>query len=118
MSTFQDWLKNRQLREEFGAEGEPVDDFKFNTDDQDFADDYENVEKELFKAVMSKYPEETEQFLNGIAQRGDEEISALLRKLKKDQPMQMKEPQHPTDGDEIVPSGADSGYGGGGEGED
>jgi len=110
MSIFRDWLERRKLKEELNDGGEPVDSFKFNTDDQDYADDHEHLEQELFKAVMSKYPEEAEEFLNGIAQRGDEEIANLLRKLRKDQPMQMKEPQHPTDGDEVVPPGADTGY--------
>jgi hypothetical protein len=114
---FQEWLKQRKIKEEFGMGSEPVDQFKFNTDDQDFADDHEHIQKELFKVVMSKYPEETLQFLNEIAARGDEEVASLLRKMQKDGPRQMQEPSHPTDGDEVVPSGADTGYGGG-EGDD
>ena len=50
------------------------------------------------------------QFVNGIAQRGDEEVAALLSKLKREKKPQFSEPRHPTDGDEVVPSGADSGY--------
>ena len=109
---FQEWLQKRNFREEFGMGSEPVDQFKFNADDNDYADDHGHIQKELFQVVMSKYPEESLQFLNGIAARGDEEIAALLRKLQKDGPSQMKEPSHPTEGDEVVPSGADSGMGG------
>jgi hypothetical protein len=54
------------------------------------------------------------QFFEGIAQRGDQEVAALLRKLQRDiGPTAHKEPDHPSDGDEVVPSGADTGYGGG-----
>lgn len=110
---YKEWLEKRKLKEEFGMGAEPVDQFKFSPDDNDYADDHEHVEKELFKAVMSKYPEETIEFLNNIAARGDEEIASLLRKMQKEGPDQMKEPQHPSETDEIVPSGADTGYGGG-----
>jgi hypothetical protein len=102
-----------------GEGGDPIDDFKFNSGEEDFADDYENIKQELFDAVLSKYPEETMQFLNGIAERGDEEIASLLSKLQQEEPNELKEPKHPTDVDEIVPSGADTGYNaefGGGEG--
>ena len=115
---YKEWLEKRQIREEFGVGGEPEDNFKFGPDDNDYADDHEHVQQELFKAVMSKYPEETIDFLNNIAARGDEEIASLLRKMQKEGPDQMKEPRHPSDADEIVPSGADSGYGGDEGGED
>jgi len=107
MSMFQEWLRKRQLRE--GLDG-PVDQFKFNTDSQDYADDYEHVQQEVFKAVLSKYPDETMEFLSGIAARGDEEIAELLRRLQSNKPGEMKEPRHPSEEDEVVPSSADSGY--------
>ena len=114
MSNWRRWSEERKLREGFGEGGDPVSNFKFNTGDEDYADDYEHLQQELFRTVLDKYPEETMQFLEGIAQRGDQEIAALLRKLQRDiGPTANKEPDHPTDGDEVVPSGADTGYGGG-----
>lgn len=113
---FQQWLKLRRLKEGLGdGGGNPAEDgFKFNQDDNDVGDDYEHIQQELFKTIYSKYPDETMQFLNGIAQRGDEEVAALVRRLRKDKrPVQFKEPQHSTDGDEVVPSNADTGSGGG-----
>jgi len=110
MSMFKEWMKRKKLREGLGDSGEPVDGFKLNGDDNDFAVDHEHLQKELFKTIMSKYPDETMQFVNGIAQRGDEEVAALLSKLKREKKPQFSEPRHPTDGDEVVPSGADSGY--------
>lgn len=114
---FQEWLASRKIKEEFGIGSEPEDQFHFNADTDDFADDHEHLQQELFKILLSKYPEETLGFVNNIAARGDEEVATLLRKMQKDGPNPMKEPQHPSDGDEVVPSGADGGYGGG-EGEE
>ena len=104
---FKKWLR---YREGLGDTGEPMDGFKLGADDNDFAGDHEHIQKELFKVIMSKYPDEAMQFLNGIAQRGDQEVASLLSKLKREKKSQFKEPQHPTDGHEVVPSGADSGY--------
>lgn len=114
MTMFQTWLK-RRIHEEFGMD-DPAANFK--SGDDDFGDDHEHLQQELFKAVMSKYPDDLMQFLNGIAQRGDEEIAALLRKVQKNQPNQMSEPRHPSEDDEVVPSSADMGHNnefGGGE---
>lgn len=108
MAMFQKWLEKRRLSEEIGQS--PVDNFKFG-DEGDFADDYEHVREELFKAVLSKYPDETINFFNTLAQRGDPEVASLLRKLQKDKPSQMAEPRHPSDNDEVVPSSADRGGG-------
>ena len=114
MSNWRRWSEERKLREGFGEGGDPVSNFKFNSGDEDYADDYEHLQQELFRAVLDKYPEETMQYFEGIAQRGDQEIAALLRKLQRDiGPTATKEPDHPSDGDEVVPSGADTGYGGG-----
>jgi tRNA G46 methylase TrmB len=111
MSVWKEYLRRRELREGLADGGDPVAKFKFNTDDEDYAEDYEKVQQELFKTVMSKYPNETLDFLNTIAQRGDEEIASLLRKMKKDKgPKLPHEPQHPTEGDEVVPSTADTGH--------
>lgn len=116
MSLFHSWLEKRNLKEEMEDGTNPVDQFKFNND-KDYADDNEQVQRELFSSVLSKYPEETMQFLYGIAQRGDEEIAALVRKLDREgQPSYHQEPKHPTDTDEVVPPNADSGSGGGDEG--
>lgn len=110
MSNWKRWSQQRELREGLGEGGDPVSDFKFSSGVEDSVDDYDHVQNELWKAVMSKYTDEAMQFLEGIAQRGDQEIAALLRKLQQDQPTQMKEPEHPTDGDEVVPPGSDTGY--------
>lgn len=116
--SFHDWLQ-RKLHEAEG-QGEitptdPVSKFKFD-DNDDCGTDYEHTQQELFKVVMSKYPEEAIEFLNGIAQRGDEEVASLLSKLQKDKPIEMEEPDHPSSGHEIVPSLADTGYDPGGSG--
>ena len=116
MSNWRRWSEQRRLQEGLGEGGDPVSNFKFSSDEDDYADDYEHIRQELFNAVYDKYPEETMQFLDGIAQRGDQEIASLLMKLQRDAPTQMKEPDHPSEKDEVVPFVADSGYGGG-EGE-
>lgn len=112
MSIWKDYLRKRQLLEGLADGGDPVAKFKFNgEDDEDYAEDYEKIQQELFKVVMSKYPNETVDFLNTLASRGDEEVSSLLRKMKKDKGTKLpREPQHPTDGHEVVPSSADSGH--------
>ena len=110
MSMFKDWMKRRMLREGLADSGEPMDGFKLGSDDNDFAGDHEHLQKELFKTVLNKYPDETMQFLNGIAQRGDEEVANLLSKLRREKKDTYREPQHSGEGDEVVPSSADSGY--------
>ena len=116
MSAWKDYKKKQRLREGLADGQNPVDRFRFNTNDEDYAEDYEKTQVELFKVAMSKYPTETQDFLNGLAQRGDEEIANLLRKVRKDKTTKLpKAPQHPTDGDEIVPFTADSGYDSNGE---
>lgn len=116
MSMFKEYARKRRLREGLADDADPTSGFKFNNSgDEDVADDHEHTQQELFKVIMTKYPEETNAFLNGIAQRGDEEVAALLRKVGKNKGFSMnREPQHPTDGDEVVPSNADTGHSGGG----
>ena len=119
ISMFREWLRRRRLQEGLADTVNPSDAFKLDNEDADFAADHEHLQKELFKTIMSKYPDETMQFLNGIAQRGDQEVASLLGKLRRDKKPQFSEPKHPSEGDEVVPSGADRGYnsfdGGGGE---
>lgn len=108
MSVWRNYLKQRRLREGLADGHDPVDKFKFNTDDEDFAEDHEKVQQELIKTVLNKYPEETMDFLSTIANRGDEEVSSLLRRLRKERGSRLpREPQHPSSGDEVVPSSAD-----------
>lgn len=110
MSEWQKYLEKRAYLEGLGdtGGGSPVDRFKFNTDDEDMAEDHEHVQQELFKVVIGKYPEETMDFLNTIANRGDEEVASLLRRVRKDKSSRLpREPKHPSDGDEFVPSSAD-----------
>jgi hypothetical protein len=112
MSVWKQFLKNRHVRESLEDGSDPTARFKFNSEDDDYAEDYERVQQELFKIVLSKYPNECLDFLNMIANRGDEEISGLLRKMKKEKSSGRlpKEPQHPTDGDEVVRAAADVGH--------
>ena len=108
MGHFKAWLRERRIKEDINGSSP---DNKFQSSQGDFGTDYERAQKELFSAVMSKYPTETLQFLDGIAQRGDEEVRSLLAKVRKDkQPNEFKKPTHPTDGDEVVPPAADTGY--------
>lgn len=103
MSMFQTWLRRKRMYEGLGDAGNL-------NGGEDFAVDHERIQTELFKTLMSKYPDETMQFVNGIAQRGDEEVASLLSKLKRDKKPQFNEPSHPSDGDEVVPANADTGY--------
>ena len=84
-----------------------ADDFHHNADSADFADDHEHVQTELFKAVLSKYPDETLQFLDGIAQRGDDEIASLLKKLRGESGSKSLDEPHGMSSDEVVPPMSD-----------
>jgi len=111
MSIFREWLKKKQLKEG----GDPVANFKFNSDNRDYAEDQDRIEVELFKTIMRKYPEETMDFFSTLSQRGDNEVNALLRKLDKGRtPRLGKEPKHPSDNDEVKIPMADAGFSGGG----
>jgi hypothetical protein len=111
MSFWERYVERRKMREGLGDGDSPVDRFRFNTDDDDVGEDHEKVQQELFKVVMGKYPQEAVDFLNTIAQRGDEEVASLLRRMKKEKgPRLPRGPQHPTDGDEVVPATADTGH--------
>ena len=114
MSEWEQWFNKRKLKEEMEGGSNPADNFNFsNTNDDVDTDDYEKTQQELFKVVFSKYPTETLQFMDGIAQRGDEEVNGLLSKIKKDhEPASEKPVRHPSDGDEVVPPNADTGGGG------
>jgi hypothetical protein len=107
MSVFGRWLERRRLEEGLADAGDP---FSSGGNDPDFAQDQDQLKAELFKTVYTKYPDETMQFLNGIAQRGDEEIASLLSKIRREGKSQFKEPSHPTDGHEVVPPGADRAF--------
>jgi hypothetical protein len=120
MSLWIKYLKKRELREGLGDTQTPVDKFKFNSKDDDVAQDHEHIQQELFKAVIGKYPNETMDFFQTLANRGDEEIASLLKKVTKEKSSRLPfDPQHPSDGDEYVPSSADIAHnpesGGGGE---
>lgn len=114
MSLWKRYVKMRESRhyQEGSLDGDdPASAFKFNTDD-DAPHDYEKLQNELFRVVLGKYPGEVMEFFNNIAQRGDEEISSLLKKMGVNGgSMVGKKPQHPRDFDnEVVPSKADTGY--------
>ena len=97
---FKEWMQKKI------AEG--LVDAKFTSTD-DFAVDHDEILGELFKTIRTKYPQEMEQFLNGIAQRGDTEVESLLSKLKRPQP-NISRPQHHSEKDEIMPANADRGF--------
>jgi len=106
MKTFEKWLERKRLSEEFDT---PDDGFKINNG-QDSGTDYDHTLQELMKVVMSKYEQETLQFLQRIADRGDEEIINLVAKLKhEERPVSHQKPSHSND--EVVPSFADTGHG-------
>jgi len=118
MSMFQDWLKKKGYYEGFGDDSNPTNKFNFNIDDDDFAEDHDRLENELFKTILRKYPEETMDFFQTVAQRGDAEILNLIKKLDRGRgPRLSREPRHPSNYDEISPSSADAGFSGGSEGE-
>lgn len=106
-----DWIKQKRLKEGSLDYGYPDNGFKTN-DENDYAFDHEHVEKELFKVLLTKYPEETIEFVSRIAQRGDQEVSSLLKKIKKQDNSCFGQPNHSIDKDEVVPSNADVGSGG------
>lgn len=107
MNTFSDWLKKRRLIEDNTDFKDPVSNFNFNEPELDYADDQGKVEVELFQTVMRKYPEETMDFLSSLAQKGDNEVGTLLRKLDREGPKLGKKPEHPSDKQEVVPPLAD-----------
>jgi hypothetical protein len=109
---FQDWLKKKGYKEGLADNGNPVEKFTYNSDkDQDFAEDQERTESELFKVLLRKYPEETQDFFQTIARRGDAEVANLLKKLDRNSvPKLTQKPKHPNNVDEVVPSSADSGF--------
>ena len=111
MKTFAAYANERGLREDIEDIQNPSDRFKLNSD-EDMGSDYDHTLTELIKAVMNKYEQETMQFLQGIADRGDQEIADLMQKLGKEQkPSDIEGPRHPTDYDnEVVPPMADTGY--------
>jgi len=111
MRTFAAYAQERGLREDIDDIQNPADGFKLNRD-EDMGQDYDHTLTELIKAVMTKYEQETMQFLHGIADRGDQEVADLLRKLDKEhKPSELEEPRHPTDIDnEVIPPIADTGH--------
>lgn len=109
MSLWEQWVKNRRRLSEADDSSAAADKFKFNAVDDDMGVDYERTQTELFQAVFSKYPEETMEFLQGIANRGDEEVSVLMNKLNKQHMPSSSRVKHPREKEEFVPSSADVG---------
>lgn len=91
LTTWQDWLKERE-----NLQVENI--------------DYDGLLQNIIKLLMSRYRDETMEFLKNMASRGDEELNTLLNQLgivtnnNQLNPVQM--PQ-----DEVVPSSADVGLG-------
>lgn len=111
MSQWKKWLRFRSISEGESGLDDPGSAFRFNTDDDDLGDDYDEARSELFRVVMEKYPEETSGFFDQIAQRGDEEVAALLRRVKKGSGTRVAaEPRHPSEKPELVASSADIGH--------
>lgn len=119
MGLWDQWVKNKRFLEQENLASDPDQIFKFNSDDTELGVDHDAIKHELFDLVWNKYTDESMQFFSGIAQRGDQEIALLLRKLEKDAtPSQMKEPRHPSDDNEVVPPNADTGHSDDGGGDD
>jgi hypothetical protein len=113
MYNFTDWLNNKRLKENMNDEENFVDKYKFNDQDADYADDHDKVKKDLFDVAIKKYPEETLDFFHTLAQRGDNEIVVMLRKIDKNHFLRLgKKPEHPEEKEEVKPPEADSGFGG------
>lgn len=112
MNIYEKWLVKRRLREENGFEKEAAAQFLSNQEDEVISDDQEKIRQELFTLVCNKYPGETMQFLDGMAQRGDEEINNLMSKIRGGNlSSKVKEPKHPSEKPVVVPPLADSGSG-------
>lgn len=111
MSLWNQWKSQRNIKEGLGDSSDPVSGFKFNGATDDYAADHDQIQQELFSIVMSKYPEETMQFLEGIAQRGDDEVLSLLRKMQQENPGHDGDANEPRNPPEVVPPAADTGHG-------
>jgi hypothetical protein len=109
MGIFQQW-KQRRLRESTPGLG-----LQTGTIDHELDGpiDYDKTKKELFDIVLTKYPDETMQFLEEISERGDEEVKNLFKKLKHEKgngpPHHPGHPQRQSH--EIVPPIPDVGHG-------
>lgn len=110
MTSWKRWLKIRLANEGFGDDNEdPASKFKLGQEDNDFADDHEKTGHELFDVLMSKYPEETTNFITQISSRGDQEIASLFRKFHKNNNMNSPKPRHNHEPERVVPAMADVG---------
>jgi len=112
MSIFKNWMKNKIIKEGLADGIDPSRNYQSNMDDQNSSNDYERNQRDLFKKVYEKYPEETLDFFHTMAQRGDQEIKNLLRKLDNRYSEKIKRgPEHAfNQKDELAPSLADSGF--------
>jgi hypothetical protein len=110
MSIFKKWLKKKDYIEGLADGGYPIEKFNYNDKDYDFAKDNDKNIMDLFKSILEKYPEETFDFFDEIAERGDSEINNLLKNIDKKQTRFPKSSRNISNDDEIVPSSADSGY--------
>ena len=112
---FKDWLhlKNTML-EDFDSPKDPTDKFKFNTTGEDIGNDYESTQREVTKAIMSKYHRQFMIFLNNLAdENSDSELKKFARKLETDKSSSSTKswkPDHHSDRDEVIPPAADRGF--------
>jgi len=111
---FKDWivLKNIVL-EDFDSPEDPTDKFKFNKNDGEIGNDYESTQREVTKAIMSKYHRQFMRFLNDLAEENsDSELKGFARKLETDKSpgsARSWKPDHHSDQEEIVPPASDRG---------
>lgn len=110
MGIFHQWVSQRRLRE--GTPGLGLQTGSIDSE-LDGPVDFDKTKKELFDIVISRYPEETMQFLEEMSERGDEELKNLFRKLKHERgggpTHQPGNPQRQTH--TIIPPMADVGHG-------
>jgi hypothetical protein len=112
MSNWNQWKTKKNIKENLAtANTEPADRFIFNRNHDNNSKTDDELKKELLTLVFSKYPQETLQFIDGIAQRGDESVLRLLRKLNPDGPVyihQNKFSHHPV---EVIQPSSDKSHG-------
>lgn len=112
MYNFKEWINKRRLKEALSVDGEKNFDITSMTHDNDFAQDNDHLEFEIFKLIKRKFPEDMRDFFDTLTQKGDNEINSLIKKFHKTATDVGLNPEHPEEEkDEISPSSADSGYG-------
>lgn len=111
MYDFKEWINKRRLKEALSVDGEKNFDIRSSSNDNDFAQDNDHLEFEIFKLIKRKFPDDLRDFFDTLTQKGDNEMNSLIKKFNRTATDIGINPEHPEeDKDEIAPSSADSGY--------